>query len=71
METNVKFTGIEWWTFKLQQAKDMKIKHKIKHAETQLNLALYLQKYNTNDYRKIEVDPKFIYSLKINYDVKL
>jgi hypothetical protein len=60
MEINVKFTAIEWWTFKLQEANDMKIEHKIKHAEKQLELSKYLN----HEYR----EPKLLYSLKINYE---
>jgi hypothetical protein len=62
MEINVKFTAIEWWTFKLQEAKDIKIDHKIKHAEKQLELAKFLNKNNL-EYR----ETKLLYSLKINY----
>jgi hypothetical protein len=63
MEINVKFTAIEWWTFKLQEAKDHKIEDKIKHAEKQLDLAKYLIQYK-HEYR----EPKLLYSLKINYE---
>jgi hypothetical protein len=63
MDINVKFTGIEWWSFKLQEANDQKIEHKIKHAEKQLEIAKYLNK-NNYEYR----EPKLLYSLKINYE---
>jgi hypothetical protein len=68
MEINIKFTAIEWWTLKLQEAKDHKIEDKIKHAEKQLELAKYLNKYD-NEFREIE-EPTFLYGLKITNSIK-
>tara|TARA_B100001142_G_C13998116_1_gene525481 strand:+ start:211 stop:420 length:210 start_codon:yes stop_codon:yes gene_type:complete len=68
MEINVKFTAIEWWKLKLQEAKDEKLEYKIKHAEKQLGLAKFLNKHGVN--REIEEKPTFIYGFKINNCVK-
>ena len=68
MEINVKFTAIEWWKLNLQEAKDEKLEYKIKHAEKQLDIAKFLNKYGVN--REIEEESTFIYGFKINNCVK-